>query len=72
MTNDVAEGIEAFLKLREAELWDKKCVYEQRYGKSNWEYLAAWSAVHNILQDLNIKSLEPYEREALGLEHGLS
>lgn len=69
MTNEVALGIEAVLQLREAELWAKKCDWESRYGKSNWEYLAAWSAVHDLLKDLNIKSLQPYERTALGLAY---
>jgi hypothetical protein len=69
MTNDVAVGIEAVLQLREAELWARKCDWQSRYGKSNWEYLAAWAAVSDLLKDLDIKPLEPFERKVIGLAY---
>ena len=69
MINEVAIGIEAVLQLREAELWARKCDWEAKWGKTNWEYLAAWSVMHDLLKDLNIKSLEPFERRALGLTY---
>jgi len=69
MTNDVAVGIEAVLQLREAELWAKKCEWSNRWGTTSYELLAAWNAVANLLEDLNIKPLEPFERQILGLAY---
>jgi len=69
MTNEVTVGIEAVLQLREAELWSKKCDWANKWGKTNWDLVAAWSAVHDLCNDLNNKKLEPYERQALGLSY---
>ena len=69
MTNEVAVGIEAVLQLREAELWAKKCDWANKWGSNNWELVAAWSSVSELLKDLNIKPLEPYERQSLGLSY---
>lgn len=68
-TNEVTVGIEAVLQLREAELWAKKCEWFNTWGSNSYELLAAWSAVNELLKDLNIKSLEPFERQALGLAY---
>ena len=69
MTNEVAVGIEAVLQLREAELWAKKCDWANKWGSNNWELVAAWSSVSELLKDLNIKPLEPHERQSLGLSY---
>ena len=69
MTNDVAVGIEAVLQLREAELWAKKCEWSNKWGTTSYELVAAWHAVSDLLEDLNIKPLEPYERQILGLTY---
>lgn len=69
MTNEVTVGIEAVLQLREAELWAKKCDWANKWGTTNWDLVAAWNAVHDLCKDLDIKTLEPYERQALGLSY---
>ena len=69
MTNEVTVGIEAVLQLREAELWAKKCDWANKWGSNNWELVAAWSSVSELLKDLNIKPLEPHERQSLGLSY---
>jgi hypothetical protein len=69
MTNEVTVGIEAVLQLREAELWATKCDWANKWGSNNWELVAAWSSVSDLLKDLNIKPLEPYERQSLGLSY---
>ena len=69
MTNEVAVGIEAVLQLREAELWAMKCDWANKWGSNNWELVAAWSSVSELLKDLNIKPLEPHERQSLGLSY---
>jgi hypothetical protein len=69
MTNEVTVGIEAVLQLREAELWAAKCDWASKWGSNNWELVAAWSSVSELLKDLDIKPLEPAERQSLGLSY---
>ncbi len=69
MTIDQTAEFLAMIRLREAELWATKCEWRIKYGEHNYNHMAAWSSVNDLMVDLGIEPLSPADRSLLGLTY---